>query len=52
MNVDFVGFQAIFDVGGNNIRTITKIGYGTEIVLITHVLAHVEYDRGKWREKR
>lgn len=50
VNVDFVGIQAVFDVGGNKIRTITKIEYGTKIVLVTHVLSHAEYDKNKWRD--
>ena len=52
LNVDFVGLQTVFDVGGNKIRTIVKIEYGTKIVLITHVLTHIEYDKGKWRDKK
>ncbi len=48
--VDFVGRQTVFDVGGNKIRTITKVTFGQRIVLITHVLTHAEYDRNKWRE--
>ena len=50
VNVDFVGNQAVFDVGGNKVRTITKIEYGHKIVLITHVLTHTEYDKEKWKE--
>ena len=37
VNVDFVGNQAVFDVGGNKVRAITKIEFGNKIVLITHV---------------
>jgi mRNA interferase HigB len=50
VNVDFVGNQAVFDVGGNKVRAITKIEYGNKIVLITHVLTHIEYDKEKWKE--
>jgi mRNA interferase HigB len=50
VNVDFVGNQAVFDVGGNKVRAITKIEYGNKIVLITHVLTHTEYDKEKWKE--
>ena len=49
-NVDFVGHQAVFDVGGNKVRAITKIEYGIKIVLVTHILTHDEYDKSKWRE--
>jgi mRNA interferase HigB len=50
VNVDFVGNQAIFDVGVNKIRAITKIEYGIKIVLVTHILTHTEYDKDKWKE--
>lgn len=50
VNVDFVGIQAVFDVAGNRVRAITKVQYGIQIVLVTHVLTHEEYDKGKWRE--
>lgn len=49
-NVDFVGNQAVFDVGGNKIRAITKIAYGIKVVLVTHVLTHTEYDKDMWKE--
>jgi len=50
VNVDFVENQVVFDVGGNKIRAITKIEYGNNIILITHVLTHTEYDKNKWKE--
>lgn len=50
VNVDFVGAQAIFDVGGNKVRAITKIQFGVQVILVTHVLTHADYDKGKWRE--
>jgi len=50
VNIDFVGIQAVFDVGGNKVRAITKIEYGNKIILITHVLTHTEYDKNKWKE--
>lgn len=50
-NVDFVGIQAVFDVGGNKVRVITKIEYGIQVILVTHVLTHEEYDKNKWRIK-
>jgi mRNA interferase HigB len=48
-NVDFVGNQAVFDVAGNKVRAITKIEYGIQVVLVTHILTHKEYDNEKWR---
>lgn len=49
-NVDFVGTQTVFDVAGNKVRAITKIEFGIQVVLITHVLTHKEYDKDKWKE--
>ncbi|HLE10757.1 MAG: hypothetical protein A2504_11425 [Bdellovibrionales bacterium RIFOXYD12_FULL_39_22] len=49
-NVDFVGQQTVFDVGGNKIRAITKIEYGVKIILVTNILTHQEYDKNKWKE--
>jgi len=51
VNVDFVGKQVVFDVGGNKARIIAKIIYGIlQIVNVTHVLDHAEYDKKKWKE--
>jgi mRNA interferase HigB len=50
VNVDFVGTQTVFDVAGNKVRAITKIQYGVQIVLVTHVLTHEEYDKNKWKD--
>lgn len=50
VNVDFEGSQAVFDVGANKVRAITKIEYGKKIILVTHVLTHTEYDKEKWKE--
>jgi mRNA interferase HigB len=52
VHVDFVGNQAVFDVGGNKVRAITKIEYGIKIILVTHILTHAEYDKDQWKEKR
>ena len=50
VNVDFVGKQAVFDVGGNKVRAITKLEFGIQIVLVTHVLTHEEYNKRKWMD--
>ncbi len=49
-NVDFVGGQTVFDVGGNKVRAITKIVFGVKVVLVTHVLNHADYDKNKWKD--
>jgi len=51
VNVDFVGKQVVFDIGGNKARIIAKIVYGVlQIVNVSHVLDHAEYDTNKWKE--
>ena len=51
VNVDFVGKQVVFDIGGNKARVIAKIVYGVlQIVNITHVMDHAEYDKKKWKD--
>jgi len=50
VNIDFVGKQTVIDIGGNKARLITKITYNIKVVLVTHVLDHKEYDKGKWKE--
>ncbi len=49
-NVDFVGSQTVFDVGGNKVRSLTKVAFGLKVVLATHALTHNEYDKDKWKE--
>jgi mRNA interferase HigB len=49
-NIDFVKKQTVIDAGGNKVRIIAKVEYATKIVLVTHVLDHKEYDKGKWKE--
>lgn len=45
-SVDFPGNgKAIFNIGGNKYRVVTKILYNAGKVLIRHVLTHKEYDR-------
>lgn len=47
-SADQVGAATIFDVGGNKFRVISKVTYLEQVVLITNVLTHEEYDRNKW----
>lgn len=48
-NASFVEGKTVFNIGGNNYRLIALINYKLEAVLITHVLTHREYDKGKWK---
>ena len=47
---DKVGTQHVFDIGGNKLRLIAVVQYRAQKLFIQHVLDHVEYDKGKWRE--
>lgn len=49
-NVDVVGGQIVFDIGGNKVRAITKIEFGVKAVLVMYVLTHTKYDKNRWRE--
>lgn len=49
-SADHVEGKTVFNVGGNKIRTITVIEFNIKQMVITHVLTHEEYDRGKWKD--
>lgn len=49
-SADIVAKRVVFNVGGNKIRAITLIEFGIQLLVITNVLTHKEYDRGKWKE--
>ena len=46
---DGVGAFTVFNIGGNKFRIITAIKYRWQIVYISHILTHAEYDEGKWK---
>lgn len=47
---DQVGKLTVFNIGGNKVRLIAAIHYNRQKVYIRAVLAHSEYDEGKWKE--
>lgn len=49
-SADQVGKFTVFNIGGNKYRLITTIHYNTARVYIRNVLAHKEYDLGKWKD--
>ena len=49
-NVDFVGTQSVFDVGGNKIRVIAVVQYTVQIMIVEKVLDHRTYDKNKWKK--
>lgn len=51
-HADQVGGLTVFNIGGNKARLIAAIHYNRRKVYIRAVLTHVEYDAGKWKERR
>src|SRR5688500_7899711 len=41
----------VFNIGGNKYRLITLIDYRRQLVTVTHVLTHAEYDKEKWKRQ-
>lgn len=48
--VDRVGRYWVFDIGGNKLRLIAAIHFGSGRLFVRSVLTHAEYDRGHWKE--
>ena len=48
-SASFVEGKTVFNIGGNKYRLICLINYKLETVLVSHVLTHEEYDKGKWK---
>ncbi len=46
-----VGNCAVFNIGGNKYRLITRILYPSQKVFILKVMTHAEYDEDKWKEE-
>ena len=40
----------IFDIGGNKFCLVVKIRYRIGRIYVRHIMTHVEYDRGKWKD--
>jgi mRNA interferase HigB len=46
-----VGNCAVFNIGGNKYRLVTRILYPSQKVFILKVMTHVEYDKNPWKEE-
>ncbi len=51
-HADQVGGLTVFNIGGNKARLIAAVHYNRRKVYIRAVLTHVEYDAGKWKERK
>jgi mRNA interferase HigB len=45
-----VGNCAVFNIGGNKYRLVTRILYPSQKVFVLKVMTHVEYDKDQWKE--
>jgi len=48
-SVDYDDPRPIFDIGGNRVRLIALIDFKKQLVQITGVMTHAEYDKGRWK---
>jgi mRNA interferase HigB len=45
-----VGNCAVFNIGGNKYRLVTRILYPSQKVFILKIMSHAEYDQNKWKD--
>jgi len=48
-SVDYNDPRTIFDIGENNLRLIALVDFKKQLVQITDVMTHAEYDKGRWK---
>lgn len=48
-SVDYHAPKTIFDIAGNNVRLIALVDFAKQLVQVTDVLTHAEYDKGRWK---
>lgn len=46
-----VGSCAIFNIGGNKYRLVTRILYVSQKVFVLKIMTHAEYDENKWLDE-
>ena len=44
------GTLTVFNIGGNKYRVVARIRYDYQLINVRAVMAHREYDEGKWKE--
>jgi len=49
-SADYVKPYTVFNISGNKYRLMTLINYGLNLISIEDILAHSEYDKGKWKK--
>lgn len=48
-SADLVGKYTVFNIKGNAYCLIAEVNYKKQTIYVRHVLAHKEYDKGKWK---
>jgi mRNA interferase HigB len=48
-SADYVPPFTVFNVKGNRYRLITLIDYAEQIVVVSDVLTHATYSKGRWK---
>jgi mRNA interferase HigB len=49
-NASLVGNCAVFNIGGNKYRLVTRILYPSQKVFVLRVMTHAEYNDGRWKD--
>jgi mRNA interferase HigB len=50
-SASLVGSCAVFNIGGNKYRLVTRILYSSQKVFILRVMPHAKYDEGQWKDE-
>jgi mRNA interferase HigB len=49
-SADMVNELIVFNIGGNKYRLVASVHFNCRKVYVRHVLTHVEYDQGNWKQ--
>jgi mRNA interferase HigB len=49
-SADFVAPFVVFDIGGNKYRLVAELNYTRRVLFIRHILTHMQYSKGDWKQ--
>ena len=49
-HADIVGRRTVFNIHGNHYSLIARVNYRTKRAFIFHILTHIEYSKGNWKQ--
>lgn len=49
-HADYVAPFTVFNIGGNKYRLITTVSYKWQMIYVRHVLTHIAYNSGGWKQ--